>query len=67
MFVPVERDFSMNTEFQPSHEGVSEVSERARERSAAERVSGVSDASERTYRATEWPFQNAIVTTRNRP
>ena len=36
-------------------------------RSAAERVSGVSGASERTKRATEWPFQNAIVKSRNRP
>ena len=41
--------------------------ERARERSErmseAKRsgVSGVSDASEQTQRATEWPFQNAIV------
>ena len=48
-FLPVKHIYSVNTyEFQPSHEGVSEVSERARERSAAERVSGVSGASERT-------------------
>ena len=59
-FVSFERDLSMNTdsyEFQLSHEGGSEVSEGASEqsecseasvamRSAAERVSGVSSASE---------------------
>ena len=32
-FVSFERDLSVKTEFQPSHEGVSEVSERAREQS----------------------------------
>ena len=35
-FLPIERVLSVNTdsyEFQPSHEGVSEVSERAREQS----------------------------------
>ena len=32
-FNPVKRDYSVNTEFQPSHEVVSEVSERAREQS----------------------------------
>ena len=69
-------------EFQPSHEGVSEVSEQARkhanraseqrERSETERC-GVRELSERCERtnvasdATEWLFQNAIVTRRNRP
>ena len=55
MFGSFEHDLSVNTdpyEFRPSHEGVSEVSERAREQSvakqsAAERVSAVSGASER--------------------
>ena len=31
------------------------------EHSAAERVGGVSGASEQTLRATEWPIKNAIV------
>ena len=35
--------------------------------STAERVSGVGGAREQTKRATEWPFQNAIVMSRNRP
>ena len=57
-FVSFERNLSMNTdsyEFQPSHEGVSEVSERAREwserakQSEAERC-GASERSERCER-----------------
>ena len=35
--------------------------------SAEELVSGLSGASERTKRATEWPVKNVIVTSRNRP
>ena len=64
-------------EFQLSHEGVSEVSERAHElrewakraskqasiakRSTAEQICGVSSASTLTQRATQWPDENAIV------
>ena len=72
--VPVKCDFSVNTDpWIPTipqgserSEWVSLWMERASEASAskwsaAERVSGVSGASERTKRATEWPFQNAIV------
>ena len=36
-------------------------------RSTAERVSRVSDASERTEQATKWPVQNAIFSDKKRP
>ena len=36
-------------------------------RCAAEQVSGVGGASQRTLRATEWPVQNAIVSDKKRP
>ena len=52
-FVPVKRDNNVNTyEFQPSHEGVSKVSEQARQRSERSKTErcGVSERSERCER-----------------